>query len=61
MPFFSEAGAEVVGLRWVTQKDSGEFRGFGFVEFATTAGADKAILLNGKELLGRPIRLDWDG
>ena len=56
--FFKSCG-EMVGLRWLTHKDSGEFRGCGFIEFSTSAEAEAAMLLDGEELLGRPIRLDW--
>lgn len=56
--FFQECG-EVVGLRWLTHKDTGDFRGCGFIQFATSEAADKAMALNGKEIMGRPIRLDW--
>lgn len=50
--FFKNCG-ELTGLRWLTHKDSGDFRGCCFIEFASTQTADKAILLNGQELLGR--------
>lgn len=56
--FFKDCG-EMVGLRWLTNRDSGEFRGCGFVEFSNSEEADKAMLLDGAELLGRPVRLDW--
>lgn len=72
--FFKGCG-ELTGLRWMTRQGSEEFRGCGFVEFASTEEADKAIKLDGKELLGRcflwlnkttclhmssrPIRIDW--
>ena len=56
--FFKECG-EMVGLRWLTHKDSGEFRGCGFVEFSKPEEAEAAMLRDGDELLGRPIRLDW--
>ena len=42
----------MVGLRWLTNRDSGEFRGCGFVEFSNSEEADKAMLLDGAELLG---------
>jgi len=58
--FFKECG-ELQGLRWLTNVDTGEFRGCGFVEFIDSESADKAVLLNGTELLGRQIRIDWDG
>ena len=56
--FFKEAG-EVKQIRWLTDKESGEFRGCGFVEFYDTDGVDKAILKNGEQLLGRNVRLDY--
>jgi nucleolin len=56
--FFKDCG-EMVGLRWLTKKDTGEFRGCGFVEFSSPQEAEAAMLLDGEELLGRPIRLDW--
>ena len=46
--FFEQAGA-VVSAAVVTDRDSGRSRGFGFVEMATEAEAQKAIReLNGK-------------
>ena len=56
--FFKECG-EIVGLRWLTRQGSEEFRGGGFIEFDCTEAADKAIKLDGVELLGRPIKLDY--
>ena len=56
--FFKDCG-EIVGLRWLTHRDSGEFRGCGYVQFATTEAADAAKLLDGEMLLKRPIRIDW--
>ncbi len=31
----------------------------GYVEFWSTEACEKAATLNGKNLLGRPIRIDW--
>ena len=31
----------------------------GYVEFWSPEACDKAAALNGKNLLGRPIRIDW--
>eukprot|EP01035_Chromulina_nebulosa_P020809 gene20809-26976_t len=56
--FFKDCG-ELIGLRWLINKDTGEFRGSGYVEFATSEEAEKAFLLDGKILLGRPVNLDW--
>ena len=43
----------------VTDRDTGQARGFGFVEMPNTAEADSAILqLNGKELDGRALNVN---
>jgi nucleolin len=57
--FFKDCG-ELAKIRWLTHVDSGDFKGCGYVEFWDTEAADKAVLLNGTPLLGRPIRIDWD-
>lgn len=56
--FFKEAGT-IANIRYI-EKD-GEFRGVAFVEFETTEATDKAVELNGAELLGRNIRVDYAG
>jgi nucleolin len=57
--FFKDCG-EVSSIRWLEDKETGQFKGCGFVEFADPeASLDKAAELNGKELLGRTVRLDF--
>jgi len=56
--FFSTAGI-ISSVKWVTDRDSGDFKGCGFIEFESTDMVDKAITLQGSSLLGRPIKLDW--
>jgi nucleolin len=56
--FFKEAG-EVANVRWLTDRDTGDFKGCGFIEFVDSASVDKAILLNGTQCCGRDIRLDF--
>ena len=46
-------------VKWVSDRESGDFKGCGFLTFQTSEMADKAILKQGDTLLGRPIRLDW--
>lgn len=58
MDFFKDCGT-MVGLRWLVREGTDEFRGSGFVEFSRPEEAEEAFKLDGKELLGRPIRLDW--
>ncbi|XP_073356299.1 uncharacterized protein [Aegilops tauschii subsp. strangulata] len=55
--FFEEAG-EVIDIRFATS-DDGSFKGSTHVEFATTEAAEKAYKLNGRDLAGRPVRLDF--
>ena len=58
--FFKDgAGVEPTTVRWLTNKDTGEFRGVGFADFADDASLDAAAAMNGKSCMGRPIRLDW--
>jgi nucleolin len=57
--FFASVGAEIKAVRWLSHHDSGDFKGCGFVEFWTSEACDKGATLNGKKLLGRPIRIDW--
>jgi nucleolin len=47
-------------MRWLTDRNTGEFRGCGFLEFPTVADADKAATMHGKELQGRALKIDWD-
>jgi cold-inducible RNA-binding protein len=52
---FSEAGG-VQSVKIVTDSYSGRSRGFGFVEMASTAEAEKAIsLINGKTFMERTL------
>jgi len=52
------AYGEVITAKVVTDRISGRSRGFGFVEMEPAA-ADAAInALNGKDLGGRPLRVD---
>lgn len=57
--FFKDAG-ELVDIRFAMNEDD-TFRGFGYIEFATVEAAEKALReLNGKHLLGRRVRLDFN-
>jgi cold-inducible RNA-binding protein len=52
---FSEAGA-IQSVKIVTDPNSGRPRGFGFVEMASNAEAEKAIsLFNGKTFMERAL------
>lgn len=56
---FSEYG-EVNSVRLPTDRETGKPKGYGYIEFSAVGSAQKAIdTMNGKELDGRPIRLDF--
>ena len=57
--FFMGVEAEIKAVRWLYHQDSGDFKGCGYVDFWNTTACEKAATLNGKNLLGRPIRIDW--
>ncbi len=55
---FQEFG-EVESAKIITDKFSGQSKGFGFVEMPSNSDADKAIkALNGKSIQGRNIKVN---
>ncbi len=55
---FSQYG-EVAAVDVVSDRDTGQSRGFGFVEMATDAGAQAAIQgLNGYDMDGRTLKVN---
>jgi cold-inducible RNA-binding protein len=55
---FEEYGT-VERVNIVTDRDTGQARGFGFVEMSAAADADRAIAaLNGKEVDGRTLNVN---
>lgn len=56
--FFKDCG-EIAKIRWISNRDTGEFKGCGFIEFYETEATDKAVKLSGTDLLGRAIRIDY--
>jgi len=56
--FFKECG-DVKKVRWLTDRETGEFKGCGFIEFYTTEAVDNAIKLNGQDCKGRAMRIDY--
>jgi len=56
--FFSEAG-NINDIYWAEDRDTGKFKGFGFITFDTVEMAIKAMEKNGMDLFGRPVKLDY--
>ncbi|MEW6658896.1 MAG: RNA-binding protein [Thermodesulfobacteriota bacterium] len=55
---FSEAG-EVTSAKTITDRHTGQPRGFGFVEMSSKAEAQKAIsLINGRNVEGRTLKVN---
>lgn len=57
--FFGECGT-ISSVRMITDRDTGNPKGFGYVEFADQASADAALTYHGTELDGRNIRVTYD-
>jgi len=55
---FKDCG-DIKEIRWLNDKQSGEFKGCGFIEFTSAEAVDKAILLQGQQVMGRGMRLDY--
>jgi len=54
-----QAYGTVDRVNLITDRDTGQARGFGFVEMSNSAEADRAIAeLNGRELDGRALNLN---
>jgi cold-inducible RNA-binding protein len=54
-----EAYGSVERVSIITDRDTGQARGFGFVEMSVSADADRAISeLNGRELDGRALNVN---
>jgi len=56
---FAKDCGEIASIRWLTDRDTGDFKGCGFCEFTTSEAVDKFIKLNGQKLNGRDIRIDY--
>jgi nucleolin len=56
---FFESCGEIANIRWLTDRETGDFKGCGFIEFSDPASVDQAVKKNGEDLMGRNIRIDY--
>jgi cold-inducible RNA-binding protein len=49
---------EIQDLALITDRDTGQPKGFAFITFATQQGAETALELNGKDFSGRPLKVN---
>lgn len=54
---FAQYG-DISELSLIMDRDTGRPKGFGFITFATQQAAEKALEQNGKDLGGRPLRVN---
>ena len=54
---FEEYGT-VDSLAWITDRDTGRFRGFAFIEMEDAAALSAINGLNGQDVDGRPLKVD---
>ncbi|KAG0050704.1 hypothetical protein BGZ89_003758, partial [Linnemannia elongata] len=57
---FTECG-EIISVRLPTDRETGQAKGFGYIQFGSIDQAKAAIAWNGTDLAGRPCRLDYAG
>ena len=56
---FADSGRAVTEVTLVTERETGRFRGFGFVEMGSSEDADGAIRdLNGRDFGGRALTVN---
>ena len=47
----------VIHIKWMTDKESGQFYGSSFVEMANVHAAARAVAMDGQQLSGRPLKV----
>ena len=55
---FGDCG-EITQVRFATDRETGDFKGFGHIEFAQTEATDAAVKMAGTDICGRPVRVDY--
>ena len=55
---FQDCGT-ITNCKWLEDRDTGKFKGCGFITFSSPEEATKAVAMNGTEILGRPCKVDY--
>jgi len=55
---FKDCGT-ITQVRFSTDRETGDFKGYGHIEFGETEATDEALKLVGTEILGRAVRVDY--
>ena len=53
---FSQFG-EIININLIKDRDTGRFKGFGFIEFSAPDQAEAALKLNGETFQERPLKV----
>ena len=53
-----ERYGDIDSLAWITDRDTGRFRGFAFIEMSDEAAQSAINGLNGQQIGGRPLKVD---
>mmetsp|Transcript_24042 Transcript_24042/g.38642 ORF Transcript_24042/g.38642 Transcript_24042/m.38642 type:complete len:123 (+) Transcript_24042:110-478(+) len=61
MTAFAEEKSQgtVTAIRWITDRDTDEFKGAGYMEFDSTDAVDEFVKQNGEVFMGRQLRVDF--
>merc|ERR1712222_312865 len=55
---FGECG-EITQVRFAEDRETGQFKGFGHIEFAKTESTNLPVKMTGTNIMGRPVRVDF--
>lgn len=50
---------EITEVRFSMDRETGDFKGYGHIEFAETEATDAAVALAGTDIMGRQVRVDF--
>eukprot|EP00472_Partenskyella_glossopodia_P002547 CAMPEP_0197536260 /NCGR_PEP_ID=MMETSP1318-20131121/53435_1 /TAXON_ID=552666 /ORGANISM="Partenskyella glossopodia, Strain RCC365" /LENGTH=417 /DNA_ID=CAMNT_0043094105 /DNA_START=35 /DNA_END=1288 /DNA_ORIENTATION=- len=56
---FAKGCGEIYKIRWLSDRESGQFKGCGFIDFDAVESVDNFVKKNGESLMGRNIRIDY--